>query len=409
VKTRSLSLSIYSASLLLSLLVHIFFLFAFIPSHIPSEEDILPSKNQAQPQKNQNQDQNIQILSQKEVDQIIKDFEKKKEEKKKLVKKKEEKKEEKKKEEEKLQKEQGQVVEIPRPKKEEVPTDSKFLSEYNQKVEKETKHRNTEVPQQKIVKSDQTLFSSGNDINGTKEGDPSVQSQSPIKSQSENPQKEEGKNFKTANPQDFQNDGALEKPTPEKDSKNKQKSQVLSKDGVFQQEQQKQNQSESEQKIPQGGGKIGGGLMPTNFQSLLPNLGDANQAMKNGTIDHLPEIDISDETSLNSKAFKYAYFFNRVKREVGKNWEIIEEYMRNDPRGNVYGIKDRITVLAITIDLSGIVHHIEVVQESGMPFLDKSAKDAFIKAQPFYEPPKGLAEADGMIRFRFSFHLGLKR
>ncbi len=77
-KTRSLSLSIYSASLLLSLLVHIFFLFAFIPSHIPSEEDILPSKNQAQPQKNQNQDQNIQILSQKEVDQIIKDFEKKK-------------------------------------------------------------------------------------------------------------------------------------------------------------------------------------------------------------------------------------------------------------------------------------------------------------------------------------------
>jgi hypothetical protein len=150
-------------------------------------------------------------------------------------------------------------------------------------------------------------------------------------------------------------------------------------------------------------------MMPTDYHSLLPNLGNVNQAMQNGSIDHLPEIDISDDTSLNSKAFKYAYFFNRVKREVSRNWEIIEAYLQNDPRGNVYGIKDRYTVLSISLDLRGIIQKIEVVQESGMPFLDQTAKDAFIKAQPFHEPPKGLVEKDGLIHFRFSFHLGLGR
>ena len=415
-KSRKQPRAIYLYAFLSSLLLHFFFLFAFIPSHHAKIDELLASKNQSELKQKENKaNEKIQILSQKEVDQILKQYEEKKAQKKAQLKSKEKKKEEKKEEKQEEKKEdlnhKGQVVEIPKPKKEEIPTESKFLSEYNQKVEKETKSRSNAIPQAKIVQSEQTLNSTGNDINGRKDGNPNLKSQQKQSEQKpeQRPDQQAGKNFKTKQEQNFEKDGALEQPKPNQDQKQKQKSQILTEDGLF--EHQKANDAQSQKKMdqPQGGGKIGGGMMPTDYHSLLPNLGNVNQAMQNGTIDHLPEIDISDDTSLNSKAFKYAYFFNRVKREVSRNWEILEAYMQNDPRGNVYGIKDRYTVLSITLDLRGIIQKIEIVQESGMPFLDQTAKDAFIKAQPFHEPPKGLVEKDGFIHFRFSFHLGLGR
>ena len=68
-------------------------------------------------------------------------------------------------------------------------------------------------------------------------------------------------------------------------------------------------------------------------------------------------------------------------------------------------LKDRKTVLSVTLKQDGSIHRLEVIQASGIQFLDQSALQAFRMAQHFYNPPSELADSDGLIRFKFGFFL----
>ena len=72
-----------------------------------------------------------------------------------------------------------------------------------------------------------------------------------------------------------------------------------------------------------------------------------------GSPDYLGELDRGETTSLNAKKFKYATFFNRVKRAVSDEWHPDMVYLRHDPSGNVYGTKDRVTVLRVHLKPDG--------------------------------------------------------
>lgn len=122
-----------------------------------------------------------------------------------------------------------------------------------------------------------------------------------------------------------------------------------------------------------------------------------------GSMDYLKDIDDGDATALNSKKWKHAPFFNRVKRAVAEEWHPEMVYVRHDPNGNVYGIKDRVTVLRIHLQPDGKLAGWTVIQSSGVDFLDDAAIDAFKKAAPFPNPPKDLVEADSQIHFNFAF------
>ncbi len=120
--------------------------------------------------------------------------------------------------------------------------------------------------------------------------------------------------------------------------------------------------------------------------------------------DHVKDVPEGEETLLNTREFRYATFFNRVKRGVSNNWNPAGVYMRNDPYGNVYGIRDRQTVLNVELGSDGAVADVNVAQSCGLDFLDLEAVSAFQKASPFPNPPKGLLETDGRIRFQFGFY-----
>jgi TonB family protein len=122
-----------------------------------------------------------------------------------------------------------------------------------------------------------------------------------------------------------------------------------------------------------------------------------------GSMDYLKDIDDGDATALNSKKWKHAPFFNRIKRQVADEWHPEMVYVRHDPNGNVYGVKDRVTVLRIHLQPDGKLGGWTVLQSSGVDFLDDEAIDAFKKAAPFPNPPKDLVEADGQIHFNFAF------
>jgi len=119
--------------------------------------------------------------------------------------------------------------------------------------------------------------------------------------------------------------------------------------------------------------------------------------------DHLPDVDRGKSTVLNANAYKYADFFQAVKRAVERQWKPSDTYLRRDPSGQVYGVKDRYTVLRVELDRSGKILSIITTRPSGLDFMDEEAKRAFREAQPFANPPLGLADADGHIRFEFGF------
>ncbi len=79
------------------------------------------------------------------------------------------------------------------------------------------------------------------------------------------------------------------------------------------------------------------------------------------------------------------------------------EYRRRDPSGNVYGRRDRSTLLEIRLSSEGQVTDIRVEQTSGVEFLDNIAVQAFRLVDTFPNPPVGLADEDGHIRFHFNF------
>jgi TonB family protein len=307
--------------------------------------------------------------------------------------------EEKKREEEKKKEEEdknphGQVVDVAKPLIEQRPDNAKYVSEYDTKVERETKLMGREQ---------------GGAKNGATPAPPPVpQGQRP-----------------DAQPQQQAQGGKGGKPGP------------LAMRELLQRQQQQRGATEAppppdrDGEVPQRGrngapptplkhataGQQGDGKSRTPGSEApsgtpgipRPNLQPTPEMLQRaigkggGSMDYLKDIDDGDATALNSKKWKHAPFFNRIKRAVADEWHPEMVYVRHDPNGNVYGIKDRVTVLRIHLQPDGKLATWTVLQSSGVDFLDDEAIDAFKKAAPFPNPPKDLVEADGQIHFNFAF------
>jgi TonB family protein len=151
---------------------------------------------------------------------------------------------------------------------------------------------------------------------------------------------------------------------------------------------------------PSGGGLPAGGapaLVPTSEQ-LAHVIGSGS-----GTQDALKDVDDGEETALNSKKWRFATFFNRVKKQVSEHWHPEEAYRRRDPTGVIYGHQNRYTELRIQLRADGHLANVGVGLPSGLEFLDDEAITAFKEAQPFPNPPHQLLERDGLITFHFGF------
>jgi len=118
------------------------------------------------------------------------------------------------------------------------------------------------------------------------------------------------------------------------------------------------------------------------------------------------DLEEGDATMLNTKQWRYASFFNRVKQGVSWAWDPGQKLRRRDPTGAVFGGKDRVTVLSVTLDAEGYLKDVDVTRSSGLDFLDEEAVAAFQKAQPFPRPPPGMMTG-GLVVFDFSFYLDM--
>jgi len=128
--------------------------------------------------------------------------------------------------------------------------------------------------------------------------------------------------------------------------------------------------------------------------------GDQAGAPSNDRLD-LPE---GSGTWLNTREFRYAQFFNRIKQRVSEQWNVDSVLHRRDPRGSLVPA-ERVTLLGVVLDTQGRIADIQVVQSSGVTFLDEEAVAAFQRAQPFPNPPPALFDDNGQMKFAFGFYI----
>lgn len=152
-------------------------------------------------------------------------------------------------------------------------------------------------------------------------------------------------------------------------------------------------------------GENGGGGGGKTLPNLRPTPDALERALGGGSVDHLDDVAEGEQTALNAKQWKFASFFNRAKRQVAQNWNPNRVIAAKDPTGKSLGVKDRITVLRITLDGTGHLTDVHVVKTSGVGELDEEAMRAFRAAEPFPNPPPALVDPSGKISFLFHFHL----
>ena len=143
----------------------------------------------------------------------------------------------------------------------------------------------------------------------------------------------------------------------------------------------------------------------TPGQNLLPSYSVLDKISGAAPNDHLKDAEEGEGTFLNTKEWKFAGFFNRVKQSIGMHWNPSPQLVLRDPTGNIYGGRDRYTLVKVTLDEKGLLRNVSVEKSCGVEFLDREAISAFERAQPFPNPPAALLGADATVQFSFGFFL----
>lgn len=307
----------------------------------------------------------------------------------------EQKKPEKKKPEEKPK---GQVVDVAPGNQQEAP-DAKYLAEHDNKVEKETRAKD-QTPFYRNAMPRTTAPQPREGSGASDETAPHVAGNNGMGAD-ERPMKEGGKKsaFELPDAKKRQEIALKQDPTspgPGMEVNNSDESDEVAGNSKRLRIQQGFEDSEEGSQ-----GRLGS----PGMARLMPSQAVMDQIIGGAPNDHLKDADEGEGTYLNTREWKYASFFNRVKQSVGTQWDPNAALMMRDPTGQTYSGRDRYTLVNVTLDENGRVASITVEKSCGLDFLDLAAVESFKKAQPFPNPPPGLLEDDSKVRFKFGFFM----
>jgi len=270
----------------------------------------------------------------------------------------------------------GQVVDIPAPREEKRPDQARFASEHDTSVTRETRKYGKFDPEARQGDAAGTASES-------KPATPAPPAPVPPQLAMREPRPVPGRADNAPM--------GREQPAPAGSENGVAEQEAPDPDGMYQRLGKLQIQ-------PGSLGRPGGRL------SLMPNEAQLARAIGSGTQDALKDVDDGEETALNSKKWRFASFFNRVKHQVQEHWHPDEVYRRRDPNGSIYGRTSRLTIVRVQLKPNGRLANVELESPSGLEFLDDEALQAFRAAQPFPNPPAQLVDAsDGLINFQFGF------
>lgn len=121
--------------------------------------------------------------------------------------------------------------------------------------------------------------------------------------------------------------------------------------------------------------------------------------------DFVQNIPLGDFTRLNTQEYEFYGFYHRIKQKLEQFWgrniqEQTEKYY-NSGR-SIASNKNHITSLVVNINSRGEIVGVNVKTTSGLKELDRAAIDAFNKAGPFPNPPKGMLK-NGIAKIEWGF------
>lgn len=174
---------------------------------------------------------------------------------------------------------------------------------------------------------------------------------------------------------------------------------------------QKPGQQNSAEKQNLKIGKLG---IPMNMRPLgglspAERMLQSKPGVSGATNDYLDDrVADGAQTMLNTKEFAYFSYYQRVRRQLEQFWEpkLRSNLKKMFSRGrSVANNKDHSTRLLVVMDNEGSIRRIQVENTSGYFDLDDAAIQAFNKAGPFPNPPRGLVEKDGTVKIEWEFVL----
>jgi TonB family protein len=124
--------------------------------------------------------------------------------------------------------------------------------------------------------------------------------------------------------------------------------------------------------------------------------------------EYIPGVEQGDFTSLNTDQFTYYSFFARLNEQVRNRWVmLVREYTDRLTQRDLENLArmERQTVVEIILGPGGDFSTSVLHNSSGDVNLDQTTVEAFRKAAPFLNPPKGMIEADGYIHLKYGFHV----
>ena len=277
----------------------------------------------------------------------------------------------------------GQVVDVPAPREEHRPDSAKFASEHDTKVDRETRHMGKFDPQAR----------QGDAAGEASESRKETPTSPPSPQASATPSPSPPLAMRTPRSVPGRPDHAPPGMSPQP---------IGSELGAPDME-----ETSPDGEVPRLGKlqmRPGSEGNPGGNVSLMPSPAQLARAIGSGTEDALKDVEDGEETALNSKKWRFASFFNRVKHQVQEHWHPDDVYRRRDPNFTIYGRTSRLTIVRVQLKPNGHLANVALEQPSGLEFLDDEALQAFRAAQPFPNPPRQLVDAnDGLINFQFGF------
>jgi len=236
----------------------------------------------------------------------------------------------------------GQIVELPPPVVEERPDQARFLSEYNVRVEQETRTERTSVNPEVLA---------------------------PTYSESSKYQREEAEDLHIEKPSTGARVGA--------------RSFVPGRDGnmaALPSPHARTNKDGPDDPVPAS---------------------HASSALAGSPQNDWIDAQIGEQLAVNAREYVYAGYLDRIRRMINEAWTACIDAVPQSERLE----RPRYTTEAdVLLDAAGALEAIEIGRASGSDKLDGCVVTAFRLAGPFPNPPDGLITGDGLVHLpRFGF------
>ncbi|HRK03447.1 MAG TPA: energy transducer TonB, partial [Oligoflexia bacterium] len=143
---------------------------------------------------------------------------------------------------------------------------------------------------------------------------------------------------------------------------------------------------------------------------MKPNLAPLGHlAPGSASSDYVRNAEQGAQTLLNTREYVYYSYYQRVRQQLEQFWEpnLRSRLKKFFAKGRTLASdKEHSTRLMVHLDKEGTITKIEVRDTSGLLELDQAAIDAFNKAGPFPNPPRGMLEANnGAVTVEWEFVL----